>query len=83
MVEEMGMEIVQLIRALRTHLPARTLLQTLLPHPPVQPPQPQHQLPPAMAEASTGVGAVVVVDADEEDVDAGPSKRAIIDLHSH
>jgi hypothetical protein len=79
----MGMETVQLTRVLRTHLPVQTLLPTLLPHPLVQPPQPRHQQPPAMAEASTEVVAVDAVDVDEEDVDAGPSKRAIIDLHSH
>jgi hypothetical protein len=79
----MGMETVQLTRVLQTHLPVQALLQTLLPRPLVQPPQPRHQLPPAMVEASTEVDAVDAVDVDEEDVDAGPSKRAIIDLHSH
>ena len=77
LVEEMGMEIVQLTRAARPRLP----VQTLLLHPAVPvPPKPQHLL---LAEADKEAVVVGGADADAEDVDAGPSRGEIIDLHSH
>lgn len=79
----------ELIRALRpptqTRAPAQTLppTQTPLPHPRVQPPHPQRLLLPVTEEASTEAVMVDAVDEDEEDEDAGPSRGAIIDFHSH
>jgi len=71
----------ELIRALRPHPPLPA--PTIQPQPLVQPTQARRLLPLAMAEARTGVDVVDMVDADEVDVDADPSRRAMIDLHSH
>jgi hypothetical protein len=79
----MGMEIVQLIAAVQPIAAAQLIaavwphlpVQTLLAHPAVPPPQPQH--------LEAGIEVVGVVGAGVVGVDADPSRGEIIDLHSH